>query len=74
MCAVGSWFSPYRKPPLNGYWHDSSPKNPASMGPPEWHLDSILAGGVHKETSEFGMNVLKILKSDHSAVRSLFNK
>src|SRR5262245_26761753 len=53
----------------------SSPRNSASWGPPEWHSNSILAGYVQKDTSGvIGMNVLKILKRDHSTVKSLFNK
>jgi hemerythrin superfamily protein len=38
-------------------------------------MNSILAGGVHNCRQEFfGMNVLTILRKDHAAVRSLFNK
>jgi hemerythrin superfamily protein len=53
---------------------DSSFREQASGGPPEWHRNSILAGRVLKTPQEFGMNVLNILKKDHSTVRSLFNK
>jgi hemerythrin superfamily protein len=52
----------------------SSFRRQASVGPPAWHLNSILAGRVQKAPQEFGMNALNILKKDHSTVRSLFNK